>query len=255
VPPVTVPGLLDALVRADPSRPAVTWLDPAGGARVELSRVTLANWVAKIGGLLQDVVEVGSGERVRLRLPAHWLAVAWPLACWSVGALVVPADGAAAADLDVIGDDTLDDTLEDTLDDTPGETGRPPGGRVAVVGLAPLGGRSRRPVPAGAWDAGAEVLGQPDHLVAYDPPGPTTPALAGRDHAGLLAAAHERATALGLPGGGRLATDVAPCTTAGLVETVLAPLAVGGSLVLTTGPDPGALAAERPDALAGSLRG
>jgi uncharacterized protein (TIGR03089 family) len=238
VPAVTVPRLLDALVRADPSRPAVTWLDPAGGARVELSRVTLANWVAKIGGLLQDVVEVGSGERVRLRLPAHWLAVAWPLACWSVGAVVVPADGPAGADVDVVGDD--------------GDV--PPGDRVVVVGLAPLGGRSRRPVPAGALDAGAEVLGQPDHLVAHDPPAPGFPALDDRDHARLLADASDRAVSLGLTPGGRLATDVGPCTTAGLVETVLAPLTVGGSLVLLTGPDPAALLAERPDALAGSLR-
>lgn len=248
MPALTVPGLLDALVRADPSRPAVTWLDPAGGARVELSRVTLANWVAKIGGLLQDVVEVGSGERVRLRLPSHWLAVAWPLACWSVGAVVVPSDGTAAADVDVIGDGPPDDPPHD-----------PPAGRVAVVGLAPLGGRSRRPVPAGALDAGAEVLGQPDHLGAYDPPAPGTPALGGRDHAGLLADARDRAAALGLTAGGRLATDVGPCTAAGLVETVLSPLAVGGSLVLMTGPVTGpgqaALAAERPDALAGSLRG
>lgn len=243
MPAGTIPGLHDALVRADPSRPAVTWLDPAGGARVELSRLTLANWVAKIGGLLQDVVEVGSGERVRLRLPAHWLAVAWPLACWSIGAVVVPADGAAGADVEVVGDDTLDDT------------GPPPGHRVVVVGLAPLGGRSRRPVPGDALDAGAEVLGQPDHLVAYDPPGPDSPALDGRDHAGLLADARERAATLGLTSGGRLATDVGPCTAAGLVETVLAPLATGGSLVLLTGPDPAALAAERPDALAGSLRG
>jgi uncharacterized protein (TIGR03089 family) len=241
VPAVTVPRLLDALVRADPSRPAVTWLDPAGGARVELSRVTLANWVAKIGGLVQDVLEVGSGERLRLRLPAHWLAVAWPLACWSVGAVVVAADGPAGADVDVVGDDVL------------GDPEAPPG-RVAVVGLAPLGGRSRRPVPAGALDTGAEVLGQPDHLVAHDPPAPGFPALDDRDHARLLADASDRAVSLGLTPGGRLATDVGPCTTAGLVETVLAPLTVGGSLVLLTGPDPAALLAERPDALAGSLR-
>ncbi len=245
MPPVTVPGLLDALVRADPSRPAVTWLDPAGGARVELSRVTLANWVAKIGGLLQDVVEVGGGERVRLRLPAHWLGVAWPLACWSVGAVVLPGDQPDQPD------------QPDRADvEVAGDEGEPPSGdRVVVVGLAALGGRSRRPVPAGALDAGAEVLGQPDHLVAYDPPSPASPALVRLDHAGLVALARERAAALGLTAGARLATDVGPCTAAGLVETVLAPLTVGGSLVLLTGPDPAALAAERPDALAGSLPG
>ena len=245
--PDTIPRLLGAHVRADPATPAVTWLDPAQGARVELSRVTLANWVAKIGGLLQDVVEVDAGERVRLRLPAHWLAVAWPLACWSVGAEVLPGDDTAGqrgrADVEVTGDDAES----------------PPGDRVVVVGLSPLGGRSRRAVPAGVLDAGAEVLGQPDHLVAYQPPTPASAALPGHDHAALIGAARARADELGLGPGRRLATDVGPCTTAGLVETVLAPLVTGGSLVLlvtgnATG-DATALAAERPDAVAGSLRG
>jgi uncharacterized protein (TIGR03089 family) len=234
---------LATLVRDDPGRPAVTWLDPGSGARVELSRTTLANWVAKIGGLLQDVVDVAGGDTVRLRLPAHWLAVAWPLACWSVAAVVRPADAETGSgtdtDVEVAGDDTEP----------------PPGERVVVVGLSPLGGRSRRPLPPGVLDAGAEVLGQPDDLVAYDPPEPGSPATAGRDHAGLLDDARERAADLGLRTGGRLATDLGPCTAAGLVETVLVPLVAGGSLVLLTTPDPTALAAERPDVLAGSLRG
>ena len=239
-----MPALLDALVRADPSRPAVTFLDPPSRARVELSRVTLANWVAKTGGLLQDVVEVEPGERVRLALPAHWLSVVWPLACWSVGAVVLPGvetddDDVTGADVRVCGDDT-DPAAAD---------------RLVVVGLGPLGGRSRRPVPAGALDAGAEVLAQPDQLVAYDPPEPSTAATTEHDHAGLLAAAREHAAGLGVVDGTRVATDVGPCSRAGLVETVLAPLVAGGALVLVTAPDPAALAAERPDVLAGSLAG
>jgi uncharacterized protein (TIGR03089 family) len=251
--PDTIPRLLGHHVRADPATPAVTWLDPAEGARVELSRVTLANWVAKIGGLLQDVVEVDAGERVHLRLPAHWLAVAWPLACWSVGAEVLPGDDTvgrgdrshryAGADVEVTGDDAEP----------------PPGDRVVVVGLSPLGGRSRRAVPAGTLDAGAEVLGQPDHLVAYSAPTRASAATPGHDHAALIDAARARAADLGLRPGCRLATDVGPCTTAGLVETVLVPLVTGGSLVLlATGTARGSatgLTAERPDALAGSLRG
>jgi len=241
--PDTVPRLLGAHVRAEPATPAVTWLDPAQGARVELSRVTLANWVAKIGGLLQDVVEVGAGERVRLRLPTHWLAVAWPLACWSVGAEVLPCDDTGGrgtpVDVEVTGDDEVP----------------PAGDRVVVVGLSPLGGRSRRAVPAGVLDAGAEVLGQPDHLVAYQPPTPASAAFPGHDQAALIGAARARAAELGLRAGSRLATDVAPCTASGLVETVLAPLVTGGSLVLLATGDAAALTAERPDAVAGSLRG
>ena len=127
--------------------------------------------------------------------------------------------------------------------------------RLFVVGLAPFGGPSRVPVPAGGLDAGAEVLGQPDDLVADEPPGPDTAATDDHDHAGLLAAARERAHALGLGEGARLATDVGPSSRDGLVDTVLAPLVVGGSLVLLTAADPAALAAEQPDVSAGSLAG
>ncbi len=247
LPTDTVPALLDALVRADPSRPAVTFLDPPSGARVELSRVTLANWVSKTGGLLQDVVEVEPGELVRLDLSAHWLSVVWPLACWSVGAVVVTRGET---------DDT-DDT-DDTGADVPvcgDDTDPVAADRLVVVGLGPLGGRSRRPVPAGALDAGAEVLAQPDQLVPYDPPEPSTAATTEHDHAGLLAAARAHAAGLGMVDGTRLATDVGPCSAPGLVTTVLAPLVAGGSLVLVTVPDPAALAPERPDVLAGSLAG
>ena len=236
----TVPDLLTALLRADPGRPAVTWIDPPSGARVELSRATLANWVAKIGGLLQDVAGVEAGDRVRLDLPSHWLGVAWPLACWSVGALVLPGGpGRSRADVEVVGDAGEVSAMD----------------RLVVVGLAPFGGPSRVPVPAGGLDAGAEVLGQPDDLVAYDPPGPDTAATGEHDHAGLLAAARDRAQALGLGDGGRLATDVGPSSPEGLLDTVLAPLVVGGSLVLLTAADPAALAAEQPDVSAGSLAG
>jgi len=235
----TVPALLADLLRADPGRPAVTWIDPPSGARVELSRATLANWVAKIGGLLQDVAEVQAAERIGLDLPTHWLSVAWPLACWSVGGVVLPAGSGSTADVPVVADTGV----------------VVPADRLVVVGLAPLGGRSRVPVPAGGLDAGAEVLGQPDDLVAYDPPGPASAATEDHDHGGLLVAARRRAEALGLGAGARLATDTGPCTPDGLVDTVLAPLVVGGSLVLLTTRDPAALTAERPDVRAGSLAG
>jgi len=241
----TIPRLLAGHVRAGPAVPAVTWLDPAASARVELSRATLANWVAKIGGLLQDVIEVDGGDRVHLQLPAHWLAVAWPLACWSVGGVVVPEDVTGPAEVVVTGDTRSPDPAPSPA----------PGQRTVVVGLSPLGGRSRCEVPPGALDAGAEVLGQPDDLVAYQEPTGGSPALAGSDHAGLIAAAGARAAELDLRPGCRLATDVPPCTAAGLVETVLAPLVVGGSLVLLVGADRSPLAAERPDASGGSLRG
>ena len=161
--PVSIPHLFGGLVSADPSRPAVTWIDPPSGARVELSRATLANWVAKIGGLLHDELELESGDTVGLRLPAHWLSVAWPLACWTVGAVVSPADAGGPVDVEVIGD-------EGEGAATPSAT--PSGDRLVVVGLAALGGRSRLPLPPGALDAGAEVLAQPDGCWPSTLPGP-----------------------------------------------------------------------------------
>jgi hypothetical protein len=52
-----------------------------------------------------------------------------------------------------------------------------------------------------------------------------------------LAAA--RATSLGLGEGGRLLSTTDPTTLEGALTTVLAPLVVGGSLVLLSNPDPG----------------
>lgn len=245
-PLTTVPDLLAAALRADPSRPAVTWLDTASGARVELSVATVANWVAKTGGLLQDELDVTAGDRVRLSLPAHWLAVTWALGCWAVGAVVEPDDvpPGGHTDVEVFGDDR-----------SPRTTARP-----VVVGLGPFGGPAAGG-PAGgdarydgALDAGAEVLGHPDLLVTYDPPVAATPALgttAGTiDQQRLLDQARDAAGRLGLGAGARLLTDAAPASTPGLLEVVLAPLVVAGSVVLLSGPvDPTAV-----EALAGRER-
>jgi len=221
-----VPRLLAAALRSDPARPAVTWLHPASGARVELSVVTVANWVAKTGGLLQDGLDVAAGDRVRLSLPAHWAAVTWALGCWTVGAVVEPDDGPAGPDPDVevVGDDRLPRT----------------GGQLVVVGLGAFGGpASGGGRYVGAVDAGTEVLGHPDQLVVYDPPGPTTPALLSAsgtlDQQTLLARARARADRIGLGQGGRLLTDTPPTTAAGLLEVVLAPVVRAGAVVLLAG--------------------
>lgn len=232
--PATVDGLLAALLRGDPSRPAVTWVDPPSSARVELSVATLVNWVAKTGGLLQDGLEVTAGDRVRLSLPTHWLTVTWPLACWTVGAVVEPADHARGP-ADPVPE------VEVFADDVPPQTTA----RGVVVGLGPFGGPARPgagvTAPAGTVDAGAEVLGYPDRLVTYDPPGGDSPALvAGSellDHRSLLGLAQQAVGRHSLPPGGRLLAAAPPATLSGLVESVLAPLAAGGSVLLVTDRD------------------
>ena len=229
--PVTVDGLVGALLRGDPSRPAVTWVDPPSGARVELSVATLANWVAKTGGLLQDGLEVTAGDRVRLSMPSHWLTVTWALACWTVGAVVEPADHAG-------GPADPAPQVEVFADDVPPRTTA----RGVVVGLGPFGGPARPlsgvAVPAGTVDAGAEVLGYPDRLVTYDPPDGDSPALASGPHLldqrSLLDHASQAVSRHGLPPGGRLLAAAPPATLAGLVESVLAPLTANGSVLLVT---------------------
>ncbi len=230
-----MPVLVERLTRGDASRPLVTWVDVGTAARVELSVATVANWVAKIGGLLQDGLDIEAGDRVRLSLPAHWLAVPWALGCWTIGAVVEGADSAAGGPpaLEVFGADRFPTT----------------GGRPVVVGLGPFGGPVSGGPPAGALDSGAEVLGHPDELWVHDPPGPSSPALvrAGSDldHAGVLAAARALADRLGIGTGGRLLTTTVPATADGLLEIVLVPLVTAGSVVLVSGaaPDPAGLAA------------
>lgn len=227
--PQTVGALIADLSRGDTSRPAVTWVDPAGGARVELSIATLANWVAKTGGLLQDGLDVEPGDRVRLSLPTHWLAVTWALGCWVVGAVVEPTDAQSTdaeptpdgPDVEVFGEDRDPRTAA----------------RGVVVGLGAFGG-SARDQRTDALDAGAEVLGYPDELFVADPPTATSAALQGGgdcppiDHAHLLGLARDAAAQMGLRHGQRLLAGSGPCDRAGLVHSVLAPLLVGGSVLL-----------------------
>jgi uncharacterized protein (TIGR03089 family) len=229
----TVPAALAALLAQDPSRPLITWVDLDSGTRVELSRATAANWVAKTGGLLQDDLEVSAGDRVALALPVHWQAVTWALGCWAVGAVVQPVETAGPPDLEVYGDDR----------------GPRTDARGAVVGLAPFGGPARPgSVVGGAVDAGALVLGHPDDLFVHDPPTATSPALAGPDgvldHAAVLATSAGLANRIGLAPEGRLLTATPQTTADGLLETTLVPLVAGGSVVLVAGPVAGAVDTE-----------
>lgn len=226
----TVPDLLASLLRSDPTRPAVTWFDADTGARIELSVATLANWVAKTGGFLQDGLDVAAGDRVRLGLPTHWQVVTWALGCWAVGAVVEPDDVAPHGgdpEIEVFGEDRAART----------------GGRGVVVGLAPFGGPARArawSTPGPVVDAGAEVLGHPDVLLVDNPPVPESPALvtAGAgvlDQQSLLAQGRAAAAAVGLGPGGRLLASEPPSTAAGLVQSVVAPLVVSGSVLLVNG--------------------
>ena len=242
---MTFPAVLEALLRADAARPLVTFYDDATGERIELSVATYANWVAKTAGLAQDELDLERGGLVLVDLPTHWLAAVWLGAAWSLG-LTVTDDPALAgeADLVVCGPDGVDTYAA--------HAARAP---VVALSLRPLGGRFTEALPTGVVDFGDVVLAQPDAFVAYDPPADADAAW--RDAAGTLSQADllaEAASSELVAAGGRLLTDVTPCTRRGLV-TLLAPLTLRAATVWVRHPDESSWAARADqERVTGQLR-
>ncbi|OIV38625.1 TIGR03089 family protein [Mangrovactinospora gilvigrisea] len=221
----TPDALLRAALAADPARPLVTFYDDATGERVELSAATFANWVAKTANLLQEELAVEAGGRVALLLPLHWQTAVWLHACWAVGAVAAPDGDAAAAEVAVSGPEAA---ALAAARECRGE-------RVALA-LRPLGGRFPQ-VPEGFLDYAAEVPGQGDAFFPYQQVGAGDAALAPAGGgaavltgAQVVARARERAAELGLAAGARVL--VADTAGVDLVDALLVPLAVGGSVVL-----------------------
>jgi uncharacterized protein (TIGR03089 family) len=226
-PAATFPAALAALLKQDATRPLVTFYDDATGERIELSTTTYANWVAKTAGLAQDELDAERGGLVLVDLPTHWLGAVWLGAAWSIGLTVTDDPAlAAVADLVVCGPDTV-------------ETYAAHAARVPVVALSlrPLGGRFLEALPSGVTDYGAVVLAQPDAFTPLDPPGGEDVAWRDAKGASPQSALLDDAARSGVvPPGGRLLTDVNPCTRAGL-PTLLGPVALGASTVWVRHPD------------------
>ncbi|SEM48816.1 TIGR03089 family protein [Streptacidiphilus jiangxiensis] len=214
--------LLRSLLEADPARPLITFYDDATGERVELSVKTFDNWVAKTANLLQDELLAAPDDRCALLLPAHWQSAIWLFACWSVGVLACPGGDPAKAQLVVSGPDSLEEAL-----DCDGE-------RVALA-LRPLGGRFPQ-LPDGFVDYAVEVPAQGDRFVPYAPVDPARPALEidGEQLSGshVVALAAEHARQLGLGEEDRVLSTLSYGDWDGLAGGLLAPLVVGGSVVL-----------------------
>jgi uncharacterized protein (TIGR03089 family) len=213
---------------ADPAGPFVTFYDDATGERVELSRISFDNWVAKTANLIQDVLAAAPGEIIAILLPAHWQALVWLAACWEARLVAAPGLDPAKADHAVVDPDHL------------AATGRSPGERIALP-LRPLGGRFGQqgmdPLPPGVLDYAAEVLGHGDRFASLSGPArPGDPALVldSRTYtqAELAARGRDRAHELSLRSRARVLTDREPATMDGITDVLLAPLAVGGSTVL-----------------------
>lgn len=95
---MTVLHSLAEALRVAPGRPFVTMYDDRTGDRVELSVVTLDNWVCKLANLLTSDRGLEPGDVLHVDMPAHWQAMVTLLAAWTAGLTVsfAPVPGAAA---------------------------------------------------------------------------------------------------------------------------------------------------------------
>ena len=230
--PATPADLLAAALRNTPAAPLVTYYDDTTGERVELSAATLANWVAKTANLLQDEFDVGPGSTIAVSLPVHWQTAAVLLAVWSCGATVLDTAAEdegrlAEADVVIATQDRLGALEELDLPELLGLSLHPLG--MGMVGYA-----------GSARDFALEVRAHGDHFFPHSPPDPAHPGLRLGELTltlgGLEETARELSGRLGLREGDRVLVDDRTALEAGPVAWLLAPLAVGGSLVLCRAP-------------------
>ncbi len=223
-----MPTLLDALddlVSADAARPLLTWY--RDGARVELSGATVANWVAKTAGLLENELLIGPGCTVRVLPGQHWLSLVVPLAVWRVGAALVDAGPA-----DLLVSEQVDEDID--------------AAEFLMLPSDPFG-LSRAAVPP-PWQLFSELVqAQPDRYTAPLPGGPqlaiaSAPQLT---HEQLIDRAHADAAAVSLPSEGRLLL-VTTTKSADPLRLWCATISVSGSMILAAELTEG-LAAEKAD--------
>ncbi|HEY7049482.1 MAG TPA: TIGR03089 family protein [Jatrophihabitantaceae bacterium] len=217
-------ALFATLMATEPARPFVTFYDEGSGERAELSVRSLANWVAKTHFLLSDELALGVGDAAYVDLPADWITVPVLLGCWSAGLEVLTSPEAAAvafAPAPVEG-------VADAYAIAPGVLTRSFGAE---------------PPPDGMADYVAAVRPQPDAWASVQQPAAAAdPALDGMARSDLVAKAQTRAGELGLEPAARIVTTREWRGADDWVDTLLAPLAVGGSLVLVRGATPEVLA-------------
>lgn len=217
--PELVAERLRARASSAGAEPLLTYYEPADGTRVELSAVTVLNWVDKTSHLL-DEMDVSPGDAVALVLastaPGHWVTAVWELACWQVGAVVsVGPDALAAARLLVTGPDWMPYAHT--------------GPDVLACSLHPLGLPLSGRLPSAVLDYALEVRGQADRYAPV-PQHPSAPAW--QDEQRQLSQA-ELLAGTGPP----VRRLVRPSTAWATAQSVvLAPLLNGGSTVVVAGP-------------------
>jgi uncharacterized protein (TIGR03089 family) len=220
---MTPEQLFADLLARDPGRPFVTYYDEASAERSELSAKSLANWVTKTHYLLTDELGLGAGDTALIALPPHWISVPAVLGCLTAGlALTPPPDEAttAAAHAEVAFVSAELGTVAAGISDVYAIATTH-----AAVGL----GAS---VPAGTQDYVTSVRPQPDVWAGLRfGAGEDAPCWDDRSRGEVAAQARDRAQELGFAAGARVLTTRPWVGTQSWLDTLLAPLAVGGSVV------------------------
>lgn len=225
-------------------RPLVTWYHGALGQRIELSRATFGNWVAKTANLLVEELGLEPGERVAVLLPSHWLGPALLAACWRAGVCAVPAGPGLELQAAV---ELLEDAgcaacfvHEDLLAEV---ASRFPAGAPALLALTddPLG-RSRADLGA-ALPFARVAASMPDHFDGEGAPEAEALLAADQDgarswtQAALASSARDLGARLGLRDGDRLYSGLDLDRAAGVVAGVALPVLAGTGVVLERDPD------------------
>ncbi|MBV9594512.1 MAG: TIGR03089 family protein [Actinobacteria bacterium] len=218
--------LFDERVASDPTGPLITYYDDASGERSELSAKSLANWVTKTHYLLVDALGLGAGDVAAVALPAHWITVPVLLGAWSAGLTVSdtePADVAFVTPTTAARVATVTDVYAIAPDATAGGLGTD-----APVGLEDYV-LSVRPQPD-VW-ATVRFGADADAAAIRSSDGSTI------SRAELVDAARVRAGDRGLSWGARVFAPRPWLTPTDWIDGLLAPLAVGASIVLVANED------------------
>lgn len=77
--------MLSHLLKADPSSPRLTVYDEKVGARLDFSALTLDNWAAKVGNMLNEEFDLEEGNRILIDLPVNWHTVVIVLGALAAG--------------------------------------------------------------------------------------------------------------------------------------------------------------------------
>jgi uncharacterized protein (TIGR03089 family) len=187
---------------------------------VELSVATLTNWAAKTANWLTEEIEIEPGDKVVVRLPAHWQTAGILLGAWWCGAHIVSDE--KEAQIVFVGPE------EKIVS----------GITTAIVSLDPMGrGLSRQPEKA-SIDFLSEVRAAGDEFHSAFPIPGNAPAMLSSTVDELLIAAREVAVESAISQQDRVLSTVEWSLPDGILRGLLAPLAAGAHLVQVTGAAP-----------------